>query len=448
MKKPPPTCTGCGQPIEDRYILRVAPDLEWHAGCLRCSECHARLDETSHCYVKQERIYCRRDYQRLFGTKCPKCQLTIGEQDYVMRAGQQAYHTDCFSCSVCNRRLTKGDMYYLTNSGSILCKADRDAGRQLTLQHQQKPMPAGSSSRKQTAGGTLISTQDSMTLKGGSASGSGSSTSSTPDSTIPPVSTEPTSKTGSLGEPAGSTDKSHTKTKKKKTSDKPARVRTVLTEKQLHTLRTCYAANPRPDALMKEQLCELTGLTPRVIRVWFQNKRCKDKKKAMMTQRPEEGRQGPIIIPLGMDQHGLMRLPGTEGSLLPPLPSIPTIPGPGTPATPLTPGPINVLPVLSSCSSQPGLQGMPQHHFGEPHTPTTPVTGQMFSHLGSPPPPPPLSQHFSPTQMPPMYHQLQTIPTAPHQQPLGYPMPLWQHQVSYPHMDEPPPLYPPHSSLL
>ena len=35
---------------------------------------------------------------------------------------------------------------------------------------------------------------------------------------------------------------------------KPTRVRTVLNEKQLHTLRTCYAANPRPDALMKEQL--------------------------------------------------------------------------------------------------------------------------------------------------------------------------------------------------
>jgi hypothetical protein len=56
-------------------------------------------------------------------------------------------------------------------------------------------------------------------------------------------------------------------------------VRTVLNEKQLHTLRTCYAANPRPDALMKEQLVEMTGLSPRVIRVWFQNKRCKDKKK-------------------------------------------------------------------------------------------------------------------------------------------------------------------------
>ncbi|GLG98737.1 uncharacterized protein GBIM_05332 [Gryllus bimaculatus] len=33
---------------------------------------------------------------------------------------------------------------------------------------------------------------------------------------------------------------------------------------------------------MKEQLVEMTGLSPRVIRVWFQNKRCKDKKKAML----------------------------------------------------------------------------------------------------------------------------------------------------------------------
>jgi Homeodomain len=31
---------------------------------------------------------------------------------------------------------------------------------------------------------------------------------------------------------------------------------------------------------MKEQLVEMTGLSPRVIRVWFQNKRCKHNKKA------------------------------------------------------------------------------------------------------------------------------------------------------------------------
>merc|ERR1711981_686993 len=65
---------------------------------------------------------------------------------------------------------------------------------------------------------------------------------------------------------------------KKANDRKSARARTVLSEKQLNILKTCYSANPRPDALMKEQLVEMTGLSPRVIRVWFQNHRCKDKK--------------------------------------------------------------------------------------------------------------------------------------------------------------------------
>jgi len=60
--------------------------------------------------------------------------------------------------------------------------------------------------------------------------------------------------------------------------DKTTRMRTVLNEKQLLTLRTCYGANPRPDAHMKERLVEMTQLSPRVIRVWFQNKRTINKK--------------------------------------------------------------------------------------------------------------------------------------------------------------------------
>ena len=69
---------------------------------------------------------------------------------------------------------------------------------------------------------------------------------------------------------------------------KPTRVRTVLNEKQLQTLRNCYNQNPRPDALMKEQLVEMTGLSPRVIRVWFQNKRCKDKKRSILMKQIQQ----------------------------------------------------------------------------------------------------------------------------------------------------------------
>ena len=74
----------------------------------------------------------------------------------------------------------------------------------------------------------------------------------------------------------------------KRKDTKTTRVRTVLNEKQLHTLRTCYAANCRPDALMKEQLTEMTGLSARVIRVWFQNKRCKDKKRSLALKQMQE----------------------------------------------------------------------------------------------------------------------------------------------------------------
>lgn len=45
---------------------------------------------------------------------------------------------------------------------------------------------------------------------------------------------------------------------------------------------------------MKEQLVEMTSLSPRVIRVWFQNKRCKDKKKTI--QMKLQMQQEKVII--------------------------------------------------------------------------------------------------------------------------------------------------------
>ena len=83
-----------------------------------------------------------------------------------------------------------------------------------------------------------------------------------------------------------------------KQSEKTTRVRTVLNEKQLHTLRTCYNANPRPDALMKEQLVEMTGLSPRVIRVWFQNKRCKDKKRSILMKQIQQQQHSDKTVSL------------------------------------------------------------------------------------------------------------------------------------------------------
>lgn len=55
-------CVGCGGQIHDQYILRVAPDLEWHAACLKCQECHMFLDESCTCFVRDGKTYCKQDY--------------------------------------------------------------------------------------------------------------------------------------------------------------------------------------------------------------------------------------------------------------------------------------------------------------------------------------------------------------------------------------------------
>ncbi|XP_073693584.1 insulin gene enhancer protein isl-2b [Garra rufa] len=232
-------CVGCGSQIHDQYILRVSPDLEWHAACLKCVECNQYLDETCTCFVRDGKTYCKRDYVRLFGIKCAKCTLGFSSSDLVMRARDSVYHIECFRCSVCSRQLLPGDEFSVRDE-ELLCRADHS----LALERGSGSSPLSP--------GHIHSRGLHMAAD--------------------PVSVRQTP------------HRNHVH----KQSEKTTRVRTVLNEKQLHTLRTCYNANPRPDALMKEQLVEMTGLSPRVIRVWFQNKRCKDKKRSILMKQLQQ----------------------------------------------------------------------------------------------------------------------------------------------------------------
>ena len=80
---------------------------------------------------------------------------------------------------------------------------------------------------------------------------------STPPSFRSPKSDDAPTSGFSYGSNGGnSSSSSHGKKKKDKQT---TRVRTVLNENQLTTLKKCYAVNPRPDAVVKEQLVEWTG---------------------------------------------------------------------------------------------------------------------------------------------------------------------------------------------
>uniref|UniRef100_A0AAY4EB62 Insulin gene enhancer protein ISL-1 n=1 Tax=Denticeps clupeoides TaxID=299321 RepID=A0AAY4EB62_9TELE len=221
----PSLCAGCGRRIEDRVIVRVSPDLRWHAACLRCAECARPLHRHRSCFFRDGRALCREDYSRLYGMRCGTCRARLESDDFVIRTRAGVYHVACFRCEACGRRLTAGDKFVLRR-GSVLCSAEW------------------------------------WTSEGGK-------------------------------------EKGHLHLDSLFTVQRATRVRTVLSKKQLHMLQTCYNANPRPDALVKEQLVEMTGLSSRVIRVWFQNKRCKDKKKNVLQQK---------------DKEPLMASPGTRGS--------------------------------------------------------------------------------------------------------------------------------------
>uniref|UniRef100_G1Q224 Insulin gene enhancer protein ISL-1 n=1 Tax=Myotis lucifugus TaxID=59463 RepID=G1Q224_MYOLU len=270
-------CVGCGNQIHDQYILRVSPDLEWHAACLKCAECNQYLDESCTCFVRDGKTYCKRDYIRLYGIKCAKCSIGFSKNRFV-RARAKVYHIEGFS-HITNTQVAPGHEWPLRTESTALLQ---------DCPVLQTPWLGGPRPLARAHG-------------------------------APRPAAEPIS----ARQPA-------LRPHVHKQPEKTTRVRTVLNEKQLHTLRTCYAANPRPDALMKEQLVEMTGLSPRVIRVWFQNKRCKDKKRSIMMkqlqqQQPNDktniqGMTGTPMVAASPERHdgGLQANPVEVQSYQPP----------------------------------------------------------------------------------------------------------------------------------
>ena len=80
------------------------------------------------------------------------------------------------------------------------------------------------------------------------------------------------------------------------------RPRTTITAKQLDTLRSAYNQSSKPSRHVREQLSQETGLDMRVIQVWFQNRRAKDKR--MRKEEDQQGTTSPTTPTLGIEGDG------------------------------------------------------------------------------------------------------------------------------------------------
>ncbi|KAK2566917.1 LIM/homeobox protein Awh [Acropora cervicornis] len=111
-------CAGCKGRIMDRYLVKVSGKA-WHTSCLKCCMCGLELGKEATCYTKEDRIYCKTDYARQFGTKCARCGRSIHANDWVRRARSSVYHLACFACDACKRQLSTGEEFAL-KEGHVL----------------------------------------------------------------------------------------------------------------------------------------------------------------------------------------------------------------------------------------------------------------------------------------------------------------------------------------
>ncbi|XP_026181966.1 LIM homeobox transcription factor 1-alpha isoform X2 [Mastacembelus armatus] len=228
-------CAGCESPIADRFLLRVN-ERSWHETCVKCAVCLSALTGT--CYCRDRLLYCKHDYEKLFVRKCSACLQVIGRSELIMRVLGQVYHLGCFSCCECERRLQRGDEFVL-KEGQLLCRMDYEKEREMLA--AISPTPTESVKSEDEDGG------------GGSGGGKG-----------------------------GDEGKEHKRSK---------RPRTILTTQQRRAFKASFEVSAKPCRKVRETLAAETGLTVRVVQVWFQNQRAKMKKIARRQQQQQQQQQ-------------------------------------------------------------------------------------------------------------------------------------------------------------
>ncbi|KAG8187213.1 hypothetical protein JTE90_020082 [Oedothorax gibbosus] len=267
----PSTCAFCGLQIADRFYLQVA-DRQWHVSCLKCYSCSAPLDNQNTCYFRDGHIYCKEDYFRQVAVRqCPRCERGVFAADLVMRVRELVYHVDCFTCAFCDCPLPPGAHFGLLRRDNLVyCRPHyemitrEEGGYEAAYPPMPQdgaapwlmggfpvrgPPPQGRKGRPRKKKGEVVVDRHAglspldpsgCNLHLSHLDGSQSS---------PPMS-------GGGGQ-------------------RTKRMRTSFKHHQLRTMKSYFAINQNPDAKDLKQLAQKTGLSKRVLQVWFQNARAK-----------------------------------------------------------------------------------------------------------------------------------------------------------------------------
>ncbi|XP_013784517.1 LIM/homeobox protein Lhx1-like, partial [Limulus polyphemus] len=298
-------CAGCYRPILDRFLLNVL-DRSWHTNCVRCCECGCNLTEK--CFSRDGKLYCRNDFFRRFGTKCAGCSQGISPTDLVRRARNKVFHLKCFICTVCRKQLSTGEQLYILDEKCFICKEDY-----LTSRHNQTLTPRTPPDREEIEDTNdsradpdhILTHEDvrdpswerkpNVILNGYDLSDNtgsladneltgtlGNTHNSNSGSTMCPAKNNNKNSKMSGSESSPNSANNYISQNQQNDENTPGAKRrgprTTIKAKQLETLKAAFAATPKPTRHIREQLAQETGLNMRVIQVWFQNRRSKERR--------------------------------------------------------------------------------------------------------------------------------------------------------------------------
>ncbi|XP_011409674.1 PREDICTED: Wilms tumor protein 1-interacting protein homolog [Amphimedon queenslandica] len=105
-------CFTCQQVITDKIIRAVG--RTYHPVCFRCSQCGMCLDGIPFAKDFNDRVYCEKDFHKMFAPRCASCQHPIvplqgNKKSIRIIALNSSFHLECYRCSECDIPLISND---------------------------------------------------------------------------------------------------------------------------------------------------------------------------------------------------------------------------------------------------------------------------------------------------------------------------------------------------